>query len=207
MASVVDICNLALSHIGDRANVASISPPEGSPPAAHCARLYPIARDTALEAHAWSFAVRRAQLAALTLPTTAAPWSFAFALPADCLRPVALLDARTPGLADDGSGEIDYAVESLADGSPVVLTDSSVPVLKYIARVDNPTRYSPGFTIALSYLLASYLCGPLTKSVELKGTMEKLYTARAAAAAADDSRSQRAEKWREERVPGWIKAR
>ena len=30
MASDVDVCNLALSHIGDTANVASINPPDGS---------------------------------------------------------------------------------------------------------------------------------------------------------------------------------
>ena len=30
MSSVVDICNIALSRLGDRATVTSIDPPEGS---------------------------------------------------------------------------------------------------------------------------------------------------------------------------------
>ena len=45
MASAVDICNLALSHLGDTATVASLDPPEGSAQAEHCARFYPVARD------------------------------------------------------------------------------------------------------------------------------------------------------------------
>ena len=49
MASEVDICNLALGHLGDNATVASLNPPEGSVQAQHCARFYPIARDALLE--------------------------------------------------------------------------------------------------------------------------------------------------------------
>ena len=30
MASEIDICNLALSHLGDTATIASLDPPEGS---------------------------------------------------------------------------------------------------------------------------------------------------------------------------------
>ena len=51
MASVVDICNQALSHLGDSATVASIDPPEGSAQAEHCARFYPAALAALLEMH------------------------------------------------------------------------------------------------------------------------------------------------------------
>ena len=61
MASDVEICNLALSHLGDTATVASIDPPEGSAQAEHCARFYPIARDALLEKHDWSWATRRSR--------------------------------------------------------------------------------------------------------------------------------------------------
>ena len=66
MASTVDICNLALAHLGDTATVASIDPPEGSAQSEHCARFYPIARDSLLEMHAWNFSMRRINLAQLT---------------------------------------------------------------------------------------------------------------------------------------------
>ena len=62
MASDTDICNLALSHLGDEASVVTIDPPEGSPQADHCARFYPIARDSGLQMTAASFGHRRAGL-------------------------------------------------------------------------------------------------------------------------------------------------
>jgi hypothetical protein len=62
VASEVDICNLALAHIGDGANVRSITPPDETVQAEKCAIFYPIARDIALESHGWSFAVQRAEL-------------------------------------------------------------------------------------------------------------------------------------------------
>ena len=67
MASEVDICNLALGHLGDNATVSSISPPEGSAQAEHCARFYPLARDALLEMGYWNFAMRRVALAQLTM--------------------------------------------------------------------------------------------------------------------------------------------
>ena len=56
MATEVDICNLALAHLGDDATIASLSPPEGSAQAEKAARFYPIARNTLLEMHTWNFA-------------------------------------------------------------------------------------------------------------------------------------------------------
>ena len=43
MATEVDICNLALAHLGDDATIATIKPPEGSAQAEKAARFYPIA--------------------------------------------------------------------------------------------------------------------------------------------------------------------
>ena len=63
MASEVEICNLALAHLGDEATVASIDPPEGSAQAEHCQRFYPVSRNSLLEMHDWAFATKRATLA------------------------------------------------------------------------------------------------------------------------------------------------
>jgi len=77
MASIVDICNLALSHLGDSATVSSIDPPEGSAQADLCARFFPIALASLLEAHSWGFATRRVALAPLAISAD----SFGAALP------------------------------------------------------------------------------------------------------------------------------
>jgi hypothetical protein len=104
--SEVTICNLALSHLGDTATVASIKPPDSSVQAQLCARFYYIARNSLLEMQQWSFATKRVQPAQLTLPTFTdedgntnnGPWAYAYAVPGDMLAALAVID---PDAVDD----------------------------------------------------------------------------------------------------------
>lgn len=61
--SEVDICNMALSVIGEAPTVTDISPADGSPHAALCALWYPKAREAVLSMRNWSFASQRVALA------------------------------------------------------------------------------------------------------------------------------------------------
>ncbi len=157
MASEVDLCNLALARLGDPATVSSINPPEGSAQAEHCARFYPIARDAVLEAHPWRFASRRVALAPLDVESWG--WSFAYGLPNDALVSLAVL---APGTTNDAETQ-DFDIESTASGARVLYTNQDDATLRYVARVTDTTRFSPGFNEALSWLLASYLAGPMIK--------------------------------------------
>ena len=85
----VDICNLALSHIGDTANVVSIDPPEGSAQAGHCARFYPIARNTLQEMHPWGFCTTRVTLAQVA--ETVQGWNHVYIVPSDALNLISVL--------------------------------------------------------------------------------------------------------------------
>src|ERR1039458_7940047 len=89
MASVVDICNAALSHIGDSANVTSIDPPDGSSQAGYCATFYPIALSAILEMASWGFATVRSALAPATNPSNT--WRFAYAYPAELVKLISIL--------------------------------------------------------------------------------------------------------------------
>ena len=62
MASIVAVCNMALSRLGTRARIAD--PQEDSVEAQHCAIWFDPARDAALRAHDWNFARRYLRLAA-----------------------------------------------------------------------------------------------------------------------------------------------
>src|SRR4051812_42442865 len=86
----VDIVNLALSHLGDKANVSSISPPDQSVQAQHAARYYDHVRDGLLESFAWKFALRRATLA-LRADISIGSWAYVYAEPNNCLRIVNIL--------------------------------------------------------------------------------------------------------------------
>jgi hypothetical protein len=178
MASEVDICNIALSHLGDSATVASINPPEGSAQAEHCQRFYPIARDALLEMHDWGFATRRVLLAQLTNANT--QWAYCYAQPADLVNTIAVLDSAA---ADDTSVAIahygawpetpipglgvytpqPFVLESLDAGTDVVYTNQAGALMRYVGRVADTTKFSPLFTKALGWSLASMLAGPVIK--------------------------------------------
>ena len=157
MASEVDICNLALSRLGDDATVASIDPPEGSAQAGYCARFYPMARDALLEMHAWGFATRTDKLAALAQAVPG--WGCTYALPQSALRVLAVLPTGFAGF-EAAQG---YVVAAGAGGR-VVATDQEGAYLRYVGAVVDTTLFPPLFTEALSWLLASHLAGPVLKA-------------------------------------------
>lgn len=181
MASEVDICNVALGHLGDAANIQSISPPDGSAQAEHCQRFYPIARDSLLEMHTWSFITRRVALSQLTNP--ASGWAYCYAQPADLINPIAVLD---PNARDDNSVGIPTAsqwtetpgtnggvytpqpfqLESALDGTDILYTNQVNAVLRYTARIIDTTKFSPLFVETLTWMLASMLAGPVMKGAE-----------------------------------------
>lgn len=152
MASVVQLCNMALSHIGSEARVASINPPDGSVEAGHCATFYDQARTEMIEPGAWPFTLARATL---TQVTNASPtWLYAYALPSDCLRPLRVLKSGATSDADSANFERE---------GEVIFTNEETPTLVYVRDVTDTTKFSPSFTAALGYLLAAYVAGPIIK--------------------------------------------
>lgn len=185
MSSEVDLCNLALSHLGEDAEVIAIDPPDGTILAAQCGRFYPIARDALLEMHPWTFATVRASLA-LTVAAAPSEWGFAYALPALCLKPNAIY---RPDAIEDGRGE-DYIVESDPDGNGVIYTNVADAVIRYTRGIEDTTKFTPGFAIALSRLLASYLAGPVIKGstgIQVSQAQLKWFTIELGTARTEDS--------------------
>lgn len=201
MASEIDICNLALARLGDNATVASIDPPEGSPQAEHCARFYPMARDSLLEMHAWGFATWRVMLAKLAVDSRG--WAFAYARPNDALKMLGVLPATAP---NDGETQ-PYETESGANGASIILTNQENASARYIARVTDTTKFSPLFVDALAWLLASYLAGPVIKgdagAAMARTCMQNFMLAFSKAQVSDANQR----KVRPERVPTWIAGR
>jgi len=182
MASEVEICNLALAHLGDDATIASIDPPEGSAQAEHCARFYAIARNSLLQMHNWNFASRRVALAGVTMPYTM--WKYSYACPGDMMVAVSVLPPEVendytirPYPADRyGWGWInspfvgacvyvpqEYSIETDTNGNKVIYTNQEGAILRYQALVTDPTKFDPLFVMALSWHLASMLAGPVIK--------------------------------------------
>lgn len=206
MASAVDICNLALANLGDTATVSSISPPEGSAQAQHCARFYPIARNALLEMASWDFATTRAVLA--QLDNTWSEWQYAYAMPTGVLSVISVLPPDADGdysqqfspqsfhsrFGDNGLlGTVYtpqwYTVEVNGNGQQIILTNQACAVLRYTAMVTDTSKFSPLFVVALSWLLASMLAGPLINgdagAVQAKQCLQMFQVFEAQAEASD----------------------
>jgi len=178
MATEIDICNLALAHLGDDATIASINPPEGSAQAEHAARFYPIARNSLLESHTWNFASKRSSLATTT--NTLSQWDYAYVAPADMMTPVAIIsptsqnDYATRMAAGDTPGNLtanyaptivagQYTPQQFAVEGIYIYTNQDNAMLRYQSLVTDTTKFSPIFVITLSWHLASMLAGPIIK--------------------------------------------
>lgn len=182
MASEVDICNLALANLGDTATVSSINPPDASAQAQHCARFYPAARNAMLELYNWNFAVKRIALAEVANPSTT--WLYAYAAPAGEVNMISVLPADAlddyvasyppPDSTDYPPSYVPaqtplqiqtqpYTVEIDGNGNTIILTNVPNAVLRYSIIVTDASKFSPLFVVALGWLLASMLAGPLIK--------------------------------------------
>jgi hypothetical protein len=160
---------MALSHIGSEARVSSISPPDGSVEAGHCATFYDQARTEMLEPGNWAFALKRQLLAQVT--NTSNAWAYAYTKPADCqralriLRPSVAVTVFTqdriayPHTDDRDSAPFDVEGEVLYSNEPDA-------VLVYTRDVTDTTKFPASFVSALSYLLAAYVAGPIVKGNE-----------------------------------------
>jgi hypothetical protein len=226
MASEVDIVNLALSHIGDRANVSAINPPEQSMQAELAARFYPIARDTLLEMHTWSFSTRRDYLAQLT--NTWDQWEYAYAYPQNVSKIIAVIppeanddyssrfgltnvygisETHSPVVAAGHYVPQPFAVETDSTGARIIYTNQENAICRYTAIVTDTTKFSSLFTLTLSWHLASMLAGPIIKGevgAAEAGRCTKMMVAYLSQAKMSDS-DQRESK--PEHIVGWVAGR
>lgn len=177
MASAVDIANIGLSHLGARAQISSISPPDGSVEAGYCARFYPLARREVIEVANFAFTKARATLAEVTNASDV--WLYAYALPSDCIKPLRVLQAEylneidllwplnenqvgrayIDSLTERGSADFEIEGETLRTNQPAA-------VLLYKRDVTDTTKFTPLMTSAVGMVLAGYLAGPIIKGLE-----------------------------------------
>lgn len=168
MPSEIDICNLALSHIG-RDPIQSLQDAVRS--AQECKLLYPRICESVLRDHAWNFATKRAELA--LLDAEYAGWDFAYQWPSDCLRAQKIWNPNS----DEDTQRIPFEVAVRADLlSRVILTDQEDALLFYTARVTNPNVFDVLFVDAVAYRLAAELTIPLRGDPRIQQAVLQTYS-------------------------------
>lgn len=204
MTAEVDIANRALSAIGTRSQIADMS--EDSNEARQCKLLLEPLRDELLRMAPWNCAMNFNNLSLICSapgtpenPTTgmnvwgkgipAPPWSYEYAYPSDCLRPIYVVPQFTTGFtsgvpittAVTGGApafwngppvRFKVAIDQISPitGKPavggadqrVILTNQEQAILAYIKRVADPNVWDDQFQQALVAALAGRLTIALT---------------------------------------------
>ena len=161
--SDTDICNLALGHLGE-ARVSSLD--EDTVAARACALHYGPVLNQVLRSHRWNFAAKRA---VLTVNATAPAfgWSYAYDLPADCVRVLELNDSEFNDVSDE------YVVEGRQ-----LLTDADKVNLIYIRKITDVAQFDALFIEALALKLAVALSetirGTTGKTADLLSAYERV---------------------------------
>jgi len=158
------ICNMALSHLGQKPIVSFA---DGTVRSDLCSLHYDKCRDAALIECKPSFA--KARFSEDTPAVTAPDWGYDnyFPVDADCIY---VTQCRDDNYRDDGRSNIEWEFEGdfiAANATKIYYTS--------IQRITVTTKHSSIFDQALEYKLASVLAMPLTESSTKQTAMIQLY--------------------------------
>lgn len=216
VTSKLDIWNLAVTRIGHE----PISEEGENTKAGRLCRLhYPLVLDACLRAHPWNFAVRRAELAALTT-VPGFEFTAAFALPTDpyCLKVIRTSHEANgfsstaiygyPGIHGYGAMPVEYRVETIrhegTDVRCILINDSSLSI-EYIARVTDVAQFDALFVDVLAARLAAEIAIALTDNKSASESALQVYQMKLAEARTVDA--QEGSPRDIINVDGWLMAR
>lgn len=171
MASVIEICNRALSNIGNSRSINSLD--EASKEAGQCSLHFDACRDAALADFDWNFATKRVALADTSNPPP--DWDYAYQYPTDCMR---ITEIMLPGVRNPSAAlRVQYVTGADSNGTgKLIYTDQPQAWLKYVGRVTDVNMFDAIFIEALSWRLAAAINMPLTGSADLGNNALSMYS-------------------------------
>lgn len=176
----VQICNMALSHVG-AGRIEALT--ENSAEAVECNTWYDHARLETLEAYDWNFARKRLVLSAHSEDPPDGVWGFRYQYPTDCVRarymenPTVVHQSIVRGVPTQlvEPDAIPFVVEMDDDGiTKSILTDLDDATLVYTFDQKDTNAFSRAFITTLAYVVASYVAFPLTGKLNIKKEMNFL---------------------------------
>lgn len=197
MPTELEVANMALSHIGARDSIPSLS--ENSIEARQCNRWIGLSRQMTLESYNWNFARKRSTLTAHADDPPEGLWSYRFALPSDLLK---AREIQNPGLPFNPYDTIHNTIYFQPDAVPfevalsddgtekTLLTDITPVTLVYTADIADYTLFSAEAVIATSYALAHLIALKITGKTAIVDLMAQRFFAYVRAAAMHDANEQ-----------------
>jgi hypothetical protein len=171
----VDVCNMALAHLGDR-RIDRLDQDAQTldPLSRYCADFYDQTRREVLSAMRWTFAESDAVLVQVLGGENIGQFGYIHTLPTDCLR---LMDVLTAS-AFDSNGDPTYYQDRIDQFKKVgntIKSNYEHVAVQYIADVTDITQWDQHAIAALARKLAHYLAGPVADSPALADRMLDLY--------------------------------
>lgn len=170
MSSIIEICNRALSNLGNSRSINSLT--EASKEAGECSLHFEPCRDAVLADFDWNFATKRAALADTGNPPP--DWQYAYRYPTDCLR---ITEIMLPGVRNPTADQrVQYEVGSDSDlTGKLIYTDQPDAWLKYVARVADVNMYDAIFIEALAWRLSAAINMTITGNADLGNNALRMY--------------------------------
>ena len=155
MASETDICNIALSNLGERPIAIRT---EQNQRARACDNRFNDVRDLVLRSHVWNCALKRE---VLNSSATAPKWgySYAYPKPAEMLRLISVKENEYP-----------FKIE----GDNIVTNSTTLSIL-YIERVTDTAKYDALLIQAIALRLATEIAQDITGKTQLKEALMRKY--------------------------------
>lgn len=160
MSSVVDICNLALSWLGEKP---IISLDDEGDAAALCKANYAPLRDAVLESAEWTFATKRLRLTPISEndPVWADFGGSRFQIPPEVLRVIGVFQ-------DVEMQPWSRLIHEQEDKMIIVRQVRTSIFIRGIVRVEDPNKFTPSFEQALAERMAWEMSIPVTNSPQIE---------------------------------------
>lgn len=168
MANKTEICNMAISHLGNSSEIANVDT-ESSQEASACRRFYETAKNATLTDVDWPFATAYFTLN-LIEETPDDEWNYSYRYPVGCLSVRRILSGTRN---DSVKSREPYKILKDASGK-LIYADKENAKIEYTEDISDPEFFSAEFALALSFRLASYIAPRLTGGDPFKMKQEML---------------------------------
>lgn len=180
MASKVEICNLALSHVGAGKQISNLET-EKTEEASTLRLMYPFALGFLLRNYRWPYFTKVVTLALVEEDPTE-EWAYSYRMPNSAARVLRIIS----GFKVDTPDTRVLFTQSSDDSGYLIFTDQEEAQAEIIDADPDPRFFPDDFTLALSYKLGMLICprisgGDVFKITERLGNYFDLYLRRALA--------------------------
>jgi hypothetical protein len=169
MITKVDICNMALSHLGMQAITTLL---EDNPSTRACNKFYDPSLDAVLSEFRWPFATVKQALVGVTDETLEMEWDYIYVYPTQALRIWNVYNESTIVDKDQQEFEVVFQVD---ENRKVICSNNDSAYAEYSYRVQDTNIYDPLFNLAFSLRMAGSMAHTLIGDAEVSKDLLTTY--------------------------------